>query len=333
MTLLRKPSLPVRPAKREEGGLWAIVLAGGEGLRLRSLTRHLYGEDRPKQYAALLESRSLLRQTLDRVALLIPPERTVVVTLSSHARFVDAELRGSAVPRVLAQPCDRGTAAGVLLPAHWILARDPLATVVVFPSDHVILEEAAFMGHVAEVARFVNQHRDWTVLLGAQPTEPEAEYGWIEPAEPVGWTGQGPLYRIRRFQEKPSREVAEALFQAGCLWNTFVFAVGAATLIEAGQKCLPSLHDRLARIVAFAGTEHEGWAIQHGYALAPTANFSRSILEACPVPLAVSKVPALFWCDLGTPDRVAKTLQRLGASPSWPGHSNPPGRHAATKRG
>ena len=68
----------------EHGNLWAIVLAGGEGVRLRSLTRRLYGDDRPKQYAALVGARSLLRQTLDRVSLLIPPERTVVVTLASH---------------------------------------------------------------------------------------------------------------------------------------------------------------------------------------------------------------------------------------------------------
>src|SRR6266700_1199921 len=123
----------------EHGNLWAIVLAGGEGVRLRSLTRRLYGYDRPKQYAALVGARSLLRQTLDRVGLLIPPERTVVVTLASHARYVEAELRGAPRPHVLAQPYDRGTAAGIFLPAHWIRLRDPDATVVVFPSDHFVL--------------------------------------------------------------------------------------------------------------------------------------------------------------------------------------------------
>ncbi|HWM78355.1 MAG TPA: sugar phosphate nucleotidyltransferase, partial [Methylomirabilota bacterium] len=107
----------------ENGNLWAIVLAGGEGVRLRALTRRLYGDDRPKQYAALVGARSLLRQTLDRVGLLIPPERTVVVTLASHARYVEAELRGAPRPHVLAQPYDRGTAAGIFLPAHWIRLR------------------------------------------------------------------------------------------------------------------------------------------------------------------------------------------------------------------
>ncbi len=71
----RSAPAPAEPAGAVRRSLWAIVLAGGEGLRLRPLTRQLYGEERPKQYAALLGSRSLLRQTLDRVALAILPER------------------------------------------------------------------------------------------------------------------------------------------------------------------------------------------------------------------------------------------------------------------
>src|SRR6185436_18813881 len=131
---------------------WAVVLAGGKGVRLRGLTRHVYGEDRPKQYAALAGSKSLLRQTLERVSVRIPPGRTVVVTMAGQASYLDEELRyESPALHVLQQPEDRGTAAAVLLAAHWILARDSEARLVVLPSDHFVADDGLFMAHVVEV--------------------------------------------------------------------------------------------------------------------------------------------------------------------------------------
>ena len=315
--LVAPSSLPAGVEPPRKGNLWAVVLAGGEGLRLRPLTRHLYGDERPKQYAAVVGARSLLRQTLDRVGLLVPPERTVVVTLASHAHFIEAELRGAPRPHVLAQSYDRGTAAGVLLPAHWIKARDPEAVVVVFPSDHFILEESAFMCHVADVARAVRHRPESMIVLGAEATAAEPEYGWIEPGETVAWTSRGPLQRIRRFLEKPPQVEAEVLLQAGCLWNMFVFAARVTALVEAGGVCVPLLHDRLSHMELFLGTQHEPWAIRQACMLAPTANFSRSVLEDESLSLVVSKVPDLTWCDLGTPERVARTLRRLGVAPAW----------------
>src|SRR5215475_2304288 len=159
---------------------WAIVLAGGKGMRLRDLTRHVYGEDRPKQYAVLTGGKSLLRQTLDRFGLSIPARRTVVVTMAGQAAYLSAELRLlSAVPHVLEQPKDRGTAAAILLGAHWIRMRDPDAVIVVTPSDHFVENDVAFMDRIAEVIETARRRREQIVLLGAEPTEPETDYGWI----------------------------------------------------------------------------------------------------------------------------------------------------------
>jgi hypothetical protein len=68
-----------------------------------------------------------------------------------------------------------------------------------------------------------------------------------------------------------------------------------------------------------SGSKHEAWAMRQAYALAPRASFSRAVLQDCPRALAVSKLPAVTWCDLGSPARVVKTVGALGLGPPWLG--------------
>ena len=269
--------------------LWAVVLAGGAG-----------------------NPQPLLRHTLDRVARLIPPSRTVAVTQASHADHVAGELAGHAEVTVLAQPSDRGTAAGVLLAAHWIRSRAPGAVIAVFPTNHFIVEEAIFMSHVAAAGGYVRDHPEWLLLLGVHPTEPAPDHGWIEPGEPIGWTGcGGVVHRIRAFHERPPVALARRLHGLA-LCNTFVFTATAMALVDAGRARLPLLHDRLTRFALFAGTRYEPHALQQAYLFAPTADFTRAILASSEVPRAVAEIPALTWWDLGTPERVARSVGAEG---------------------
>ena len=320
MGICRQPTPAVEKSPDYDGPphAWGVVLAGGKGMRLRALTRHLYGEDRPKQYAVLTGLKSLLRQTLDRVSLLIPPERTIVVTMAGQGSYMSAELRQeSPMPHVLEQPKDRGTAAAVLLAAHRIMAQDPQAILIVLPSDHFVADDEVFMEHVAEIVESLERFPERIVLLGAEPSEPETDYGWIELGEPLPRSGRRPMHRVLSFREKPTQLRADELFRSGALWNTFVFAGRASTLVDAGRTCLPSLHERLARLDDFLGTEHERWATGQAYELAERASFSRSVLERCSDKLAVMRLSEVSWCDLGTPERVVKTLDELGIRPEW----------------
>jgi mannose-1-phosphate guanylyltransferase len=296
---------------------WAVVLAGGEGLRLRPLLRRLLGEDRPKQYVKLLGPRTLLRQTLDRIAFCIPPERTLVVVQQQHAPYLAEESADGPEPHLLAQPSDRGTAVAVLYAARRIARRQPGATMTVFPSDHFVLGEATFMAYVAELGAWVDAHPDRLVLLGARATSPEVDYGWIEPGEALGDVSTGPVHAVRHFWEAPSPARARLCLGASHLWNTGVVVGKVATFLRVGRQALPVLSERLALLDRFAGMEEEPAAVRQGYDVLPASDLSRSVLAACPESLAVSRLPRLVWSDLGNPRRVMEVATRMRVRPAW----------------
>jgi mannose-1-phosphate guanylyltransferase len=296
--------------------LWAVVLAGGWGIRLRPLTRLICGDDRPKQYVTVTGSRSLLQRTLDRAALRIPAARTVVVSLEAQASHLAAAMTGHGGSMLL-QPADRGTASGVLLPAHWIHRKAPDATLVIFPSDHLVLEAEAFMDQVVESAAFVDAHPERILLLGAEAAEAETEYGWIVPGPMLAPAGRDGVRAVQRFVEKPSTELAQACLAAGACWNTFVFVAKARTLVEAGRKCVPGISAALEDVVRGASRGGRPTAIRRAGAAIPHGNFSRDVLQNMTPQLAVRTLTGVRWCDWGSPRRVVASLAHLGIRPAW----------------
>jgi len=255
---------------------------------------------------------SLLSHTLDRVALKIPPERTVIATCRAHGKYMEQEFTETPRQRVLVQPEDRGTAAGIFFPAHWIDSQDPEAVVAVFPSDHFILQESTFMSHVANVAAYVQRESGRLVLFGATANESDTEYGWIEPGEHLGKLGADSLLHVNRFWEKPSEGRARACLASGCLWNTLVLVARISPLLDVGRRLLPRLMPWMARATRLLATERP-LAIEQEYGRAAKADFSRTILEACPALLAVSTIQAITWSDLGTPPKVRQALQIMAS--------------------
>lgn len=302
----------VTPAAHERT---AIILAGGEGRRLRSLTRRIEGEEVPKQFCRLMGPKTLLEQTLERVSDAIPSNRVMTVVTCSHRRFYAPLLAGKPRHLVVEQPMGRGTAPAILYALMRIAGRTPSSVVALFPSDHHISDDTLFMRHISVAANAIDLRPELTVLLGLEPTHPEQSYGWIEKAENLR-VGEAQLFGVRRFVEKPNQSSAEKLMDQGALWNSFVMLGRVSTLISLFIVATHSLYLAFNSVRQTFDTALEAGSLSRLYADLPEINFSSEVLQKCPVNLAVMPVHGIDWSDLGDPRRVEETWARTGTCPA-----------------
>jgi mannose-1-phosphate guanylyltransferase len=292
---------------------WSVVLlAGGDGTRLRSLTRTLAGDDRPKQFCRVLGAETLLEATRRRARRLVPHGRLFTVVSRKHERFYAPELADAAPGTVVVQPEGRGTAPAILYALLRAQLEAPSSPVAVLPTDHHVSDADGFMARVEGALEVAQARPDRVVLLGIEADRPEAGYGWIEPGELLLGPSPWPLYAVRRFWEKPSAPVAERLARAGCLWNSFVIVAHPTALRRLVASTLPALAAAFAPLAARLGTAWEDDAARSVYAALPTADFSRDVLQARPAALAVLPVSGVGWNDLGDPARVLATRALAG---------------------
>jgi mannose-1-phosphate guanylyltransferase len=291
---------------------WAVILAGGEGTRLRSMTRAIAGDDRPKQFCSLVDERTLLEQTRQRVAISFDSNRTMIVVTKSHESFYEELAHTVPDHLLLEQPQNRGTAAAILYALFRIAVRSPRAVVAFFPSDHHFSDDEAFMSHVELAFEEARKRPETVLLLGITPSSPEVEYGWIEPHESIIASMPRSITRVRRFWEKPTAAVARSLMERGCLWNSFVMVGRVDALLKMTQQASTEVYELFAGITPALGTIFERTAVHEVYSKIPEVNFSHEVLARRPNDLAVIRVGDVEWSDLGEPTRVLSTIARVG---------------------
>lgn len=296
---------------------WGLILAGGEGTRLRSLTMHVTGDQRPKQFCPLFDGETLLERTRRRVDLVARSDQQAVVVTRAHEphyRYLEREL---APDRLVVQPANRGTAAGILYPLLRIRQLAGNVPVAVFPADHYVSDDLAFASYVWSGVGIVRARPDLVVLLGVEASSAETGYGWIEPeAAPLPLDGEA-AFPIRRFWEKPGTAMAERLLQRGALWNSFVMVGHLDAFLGLVWEAAADLVIALDPLRRALGTPHEAAAAEAVYASLPASSFSERILAPASDRLVTVRVKGVEWSDWGDPERVLATMTRTGWRPRW----------------
>ncbi|MDQ2947906.1 MAG: sugar phosphate nucleotidyltransferase [Acidobacteriota bacterium] len=296
---------------------WGVILAGGDGVRLRSVTRLVSGDDRPKQFSPLLGGKTLLAQTRLRTAGSIHRDQTLFVLTRAHEPFYASELETVPASRMVVQPTNRGTLPAILWSLLRIIRLDHKALVVFLPSDHYYSEEEKFMAAIASAFNLAEVDAESVILLGAMAKRPEIEYGWIEADSTIASPFGERLMRVKRFWEKPSYKIAQGLLEQGCLWNTFVMVGSAHAFVDMIRNVFPALYSAFEPILSTTDPEIEARLMRRVYARIPAADFSKQVLSISTDRLAVASFGDIGWSDLGDPRRLITTLFESGIENPW----------------
>ncbi len=289
----------------------AVILAGGEGMRLRDFTRATLGIECPKQFCPLLvDGRTLLETTISRITPSFQPGRIITVLSQPHECFYSPLFSDASPEDIVVQPQNRGTGAAIVYALLRVARMSPDASIAIFPCDHYVRDERKFMSYVSLAFDAVAARPELVVLLGIKPTAPDTGYGWIEPASRVE-ADDVPLYRIRRFWEKPSIDLAQRLFVSDSLWNSFVMVGQVSALMELVMRTIPHVYEPFLQVADTFGTGRERGVMEKVYRRLDATDFSADVLAKAPEHLAVLRAADVKWSDLGTRERVTEVLADL----------------------
>lgn len=282
---------------------YALILAGGSGQRFWPVSRDCL----PKQLLRLFDNKTLLEHTIARLEGIVPRENMLVLTNHQQLDGVRAALPDFPAENIIAEPEKRDTAPAIALAVGWVAARDPEATMMVLPSDHLIKDVAAFQ-RALQTACAAASESGALVTIGIKPTWPCPSYGYVERGARVDGTSENdpPVYEVVRFREKPSADLAERFLEQGNFtWNAGMFFWTVPTVRKNLAKHCPELAafvDELQSSSDFNAT------LQARFSSLPKLSIDYALMEKAP---RVLNVEATFdWDDVGNWTSVGAYLPR-----------------------
>lgn len=269
-------------------------MAGGRGERFWPKSRL----DRPKHLQPIVGDKTMLAQTVERVASLVPAENLLIITNTEQRAIILEDLPGFAPDQVIGEPVGRDTAAAVGLATVLIKAKDPDATYAILPADHIIHDGEGYRA-VLDRAFTVAEATGTLVTIGIKPSEPATGYGYIHVGETCSDVEGTPVYNVQRFVEKPDLETAKGYLETGeYFWNAGMFIWKASAIDQALKRYTPVLYQGLEQIaVGLSGGKTVETLMETVYPTLEKISVDFAIMEKAS---NVAMVESAFdWDDVG----------------------------------
>ncbi len=271
---------------------YVAIMAGGIGSRFWPVSR----TNLPKQFLDILGTgKTLIQQTVERFLKLTAIENIFVVTADEYVDITKEQLPNLPVGNIVSEPFRKNTAPCIAYISFKLAQKDPEASFIVAPADHLILEQDSFI-EVCRTALGFAKKENALITLGIKPTHPNTGYGYIQHDDR---SITDALYKVKTFTEKPNKELAQTFMASGdFLWNSGIFVWKAACIISAFKKYLPEMHELFYTEREKLNTDAERQAIDTIYPQCTNISIDFGIMEKAD---DVYVIPASFgWSDLGT---------------------------------
>ena len=275
--------------------IYGVIMAGGSGTRFWPLSR----EALPKQLLKIYGDDPLLKQTINRISILVPHDRIFIVTNRHHMDQIKYQIKDIDKVHFIIEPSAKNTAPAIGLAAFELMAIDPQGIMCVLPADHIIKDEQMFSAAIRFASRVAEE--GYLTTIGIKPNRPETGYGYIEAGNEIGISnGNGDLqvFNVKRFIEKPHIEKARRFFkEERFLWNSGIFVWKISTIIKELSKYLPSVFEALENV--YSGKhEDKNHGLKDAYAKIESVSIDYGVMEKSD---RVAVIPVdLGWSDVGS---------------------------------
>lgn len=234
-----------------EKAFCALIMAGGKGTRFWPKST----EEKPKQFLSLIEEKTMLQMTVDRVKKIIPIEKIFIVTCSRYVTLVKGQIPILPKRNIIVEPVGRNTAPCILLASLYIKQIYKDANITVLPSDHIISKEEEFQKTLSDANQYLNCDNNAIITIGIKPDRPETAYGYIKTTKNSIKINDTQMIKVERFEEKPNMEKAQNYLESKeYLWNAGMFIFNVNYILKELEKnCnytykilrqLPNIYDK-----------------------------------------------------------------------------------------
>lgn len=274
---------------------YCVIMAGGIGSRFWPMSR----TSQPKQFIDILGiGETLIQQTVKRFLKICPIENIYVVTNEIYKERVKEQVPDLTYEQILCEPARRNTAPCIAYANYKILEKNPDATIVVAPSDHIILKEDVFTDVITSALKAASKN-DWLITLGIEPSRPDTGYGYIQFDKKIIDEHDARIKKVKTFTEKPELEIAKKFIESGdFLWNAGIFVWSLKSIIKAFEMHLSEVDDIFKGGIGIYNSPQEEKFIQNAYSVCRNISIDYGVMEKAENVYVLSS--DFGWSDLGT---------------------------------